>query len=163
MIRVREILVSIIQVYNHRLYFYLRKVVLNKKNFKAYRMICLGIIKFIESYHNSYIGITMDEGTEFKSLPIFPHGLNGIVIHHKARIGNRCMIMQQVTIGGTTNENGPIAAIIGDNCFLGAGCKILGEVKIGNNVKIGANAVVLDDIPDNCTAVGIPARIVKRG
>ena len=71
--------------------------------------------------------------------------------------------MQQVTIGGTTNENGPIAAIIGDNCFLGAGCKILGEVKIGNNVKIGANAVVLDDIPDNCTAVGIPARIVKRG
>ena len=52
-------------------------------------------------------------------------------------------------------------AVIGNDVLLGAGCKILGSVKIGNNVKIGANAVVLNDIPDNLTAVGIPAKIVN--
>ena len=52
------------------------------------------------------------------------------------------------------------AAIIGDNCIIGAGAKIIGNVKIGNNVKIGANAVVVKDIPDNCTAVGVPAKII---
>jgi len=54
------------------------------------------------------------------------------------------------------------SAIIGDNVLIGAGVKILGGVNIGNNVKIGANAVVVKDIPDNCTAVGIPARIVSK-
>ena len=158
----RELVVSIIQVYNHKLYFYLRNIVLNKENFKIFRVFALLIIKFLESYHNSYIGLTLEEGAIFKGIPVFPHMLNGIVIHHKAIIGRNCIIQHQVTIAGTTNESGPVAAIIGDDCLLGAGCKIIGDVKIGNNVKIGANAVVTKDLPDNCTAVGIPAYIVSK-
>lgn len=89
--------------------------------------------------------------------PLLPHGLNGIIISEKARIGSNVIIFQQVTIGG--NEQG--APAIGDNCMIGAGAKIIGKVRIGSNVKIGANAVVVSDIPDNATAVGVPAIVVK--
>ena len=83
------------------------------------------------------------------------HGI-GIVLHQDTVIGERTVIYQNVTVG---NAGGPK---IGADCILGAGCVILGNIKIGNNVKIGANAVVLQDVPDNCTAVGVPARIIKR-
>lgn len=82
------------------------------------------------------------------------HGL-GIVIHHNAEIGDGTVIYQNVTIG----VKGPK---IGKNCILGTGCVILGDIRIGDNVKIGANAVVLEDIPDNCTVVGVPGRIIKK-
>lgn len=85
---------------------------------------------------------------------------HGIVIHQKSKIGKGTVIYQNVCIGG---RNGKGGAIIGERCVLGAGCCILGEITIGNDVKIGANAVVLEDVPDNCTVVGIPAKIVKRG
>lgn len=83
---------------------------------------------------------------------------HGIVFNHKLHIGAGTIIYQNVTLGGLKGKHGPI---IGRNCIIGAGAVILGEVKIGNNVHIGANAVVLKDIPDNCTAVGVPAKIVK--
>lgn len=83
---------------------------------------------------------------------------HGIVIHQKSTIGQGTVIYQNVCIGGRNGQGG---AIIGEKCVLGAGCCILGEIKIGNNVKIGANAVVLEDVPDNCTVVGIPAKIVR--
>lgn len=73
--------------------------------------------------------------------------------------GGTC-VQHCVTIGDL-NAGGPVP-VIGRNCFIGARAIILGNVHIGNNVKIGAGAVVLEDIPDNCTAVGIPARIIKR-
>jgi serine O-acetyltransferase len=87
-----------------------------------------------------------------------PH-YHGIVIHQDTVIGDGTSIFQNVTIGGGNSGYG---AIIGNNCIIGAGACILGRVHIGNNVKIGANAVVLDDIPDNCTVVGIPGRIIKK-
>lgn len=83
---------------------------------------------------------------------------HGIVIHQNSKIGAKTIIYQNVCIGG---RNGSGGAIIGQNCILGAGSCVLGNIKIGNNVKIGANAVVLKDIPDNCTAVGVPAQIVN--
>ena len=67
------------------------------------------------------------------------------------------MIMQQVTIGELSDG---LAPVIGSRVYIGAGAKILGKVIIGNGVRIGANAVVLCDVPDNSTAVGIPARII---
>ena len=87
-----------------------------------------------------------------------PHPI-GIVINGKAKIGNYCTIMQQVTIGNKLNDNK--VPIIGDNVFIGAGVKILGDIKIGNNVIIGANAVVTKNIPDNCIVAGIPAKVIK--
>lgn len=83
------------------------------------------------------------------------HGI-GIVIHQSSEIGKGTKIYQNVTVG--SGEFGPR---IGENCILGAGCCILGDIVIGNNVHVGANAVVLNDVPDNCTVVGVPARIVK--
>ncbi|MBP5617217.1 MAG: hypothetical protein J6X06_05480 [Elusimicrobiaceae bacterium] len=83
-----------------------------------------------------------------------PHGM-GIVLHQNSVIGERTIIYQNVTVG---NAGGPR---IGSDCILGAGCVILGDIKLGNNCKIGANAVVLKDIPENCTAVGVPARIIE--
>lgn len=88
----------------------------------------------------------------------FVHNGLGVVIHEEAQIGKYNKIMQNVTIGG---RNGRGAPIIGDYCFIGAGACILGDIKIGNNVMIGANSVILKDIPDNVVVVGIPGEIKK--
>ena len=84
------------------------------------------------------------------------HGL-GVVIHKDAKIGKDCIIRQNVTIAG---GNGGVP-VIGDRVELNAGAVVVGPVRIGNNVRIGANAVVNSDIPDNCTAVGLPAKPVR--
>ena len=85
-----------------------------------------------------------------------PHP-NGVVIHHKAKIGPNCLIFQQVTIG---TRAGSMPPVIGGHVDIGAGAKILGNVHIGDHARIGANAVVLTDVPAGMTAVGIPAVIV---
>ena len=99
-------------------------------------------------------------GPIFSDKPYMPHGLKGIVVSDKAKIGNNATIFQQVTIG--VKEFGGNAPTIKDNVLIGAGAKVLGDIVIGNNVKIGANAVVVSDVPDNCTVVGIPAKIISR-
>ncbi len=87
------------------------------------------------------------------------YGGLGTVIHPRAVIGDNVVVGTGVTIGGTTkNYEVPV---IGENTFISNGAKILGPIKIGKNCVIGANAVVLMDIPDNCLAVGVPARIAK--
>jgi len=86
-----------------------------------------------------------------------PHPV-GIVIHPDTRIGANCMILQQVTIG--TNGRDGLVPEIGAHVFIGAGAKLLGGIKVGVHARIGANAVVLCDVPEFALAVGIPARIV---
>ena len=88
---------------------------------------------------------------------MLPHP-NGVVIHEEACIGDDCMIMQQVTIGMIGEAEVPT---IGNRVYIGAGAKIIGKLAIGDGARIGANAVVVSDIPPKCTAVGIPARIVR--
>lgn len=85
------------------------------------------------------------------------HGL-GIVIHPRAVIGKKCKIFQHVTIGSRYGADPPV---IGDRVYIGEKSSVLGRVRIGNNVKIGAHSLVLTDLPDNCVAVGCPAKIVK--
>jgi serine O-acetyltransferase len=89
----------------------------------------------------------------------FNHLGMGIIISPAAVIGNNVKINQHVTIGGNGEGGCPIVC---DNAYIGAGAKVLGPVRIGNGAKIGANAVVLCDVPDGMTAVGIPARIVQK-
>jgi serine O-acetyltransferase len=74
-------------------------------------------------------------------------------------IGRNCWINQQVTIGFKDDSHGPI---IGDGVTINAGAKVIGPIRVGNNVTIGANAVVVKDVPDDCVVVGIPAYIVRR-
>lgn len=87
---------------------------------------------------------------------LLPHP-NGIVIHPGARIGPNCMIFQQVTIG---TRKGEMVPVIGCHVDIGAGAKILGGVHIGDHARIGANAVVIKDVPSGRTAVGISASII---
>ena len=105
--------------------------------------------------HNSFIPASCEigEGTSFGYKGI------GVVVHSRARIGKNCLIAQNVTIGGRSgHEEVPI---IGDNCYIGAGAKVLGPFKVGDNSRIAANAVVLSEIPPEATAVGVPARVVR--
>jgi serine O-acetyltransferase len=87
---------------------------------------------------------------------LIPHP-NGIVIHREANIGPNCLIFQQVTIG---SANGSLPPTIGGHVDIGAGAKVLGNINISNHAKIGANAVVLIDVPTGKTAIGIPAKII---
>lgn len=89
------------------------------------------------------------------------HG-TGVVIGETTEIGDDCTIYQGVTLGGTGKDQGKRHPTLGNHVMVGAGAKVLGPIRIGNNVRIAAGAVVLTDIPDNCTAVGIPARVVRR-
>lgn len=90
-----------------------------------------------------------------------PHQGLGVVIGPNVVIGDSVTIFQNVTLGAKANGEKYKAPIIGDNVMSGAGACILGSIKVGNNVKIGANSVVLTDIPDNCVAVGALAQIKK--
>lgn len=83
----------------------------------------------------------------------------GIVIHKRCIIGKNCHISQNVTLGGTSGIYE--VPVLGDNVFVGAGANILGPVHIGNNATIGSGAVVINDIPENAVAVGVPAKVVK--
>lgn len=88
---------------------------------------------------------------------ILPHP-NGVVVHSDAVIGDDCLIQQQVTIGQLADPDAPV---IGSGVYIGAGAKVLGKVVIGDRARIGANAVVLCDVPAGWSAVGVPARLIS--
>ena len=98
--------------------------------------------------------------TEIGEGTVIAYGGIGVVIHKDAVIGRNCVIESNVTIGGKSKN--PIVPVIGDNVLIGTGAVILGPVHIGDNASIGAGAVVVNDVPENCVAVGVPARIIKR-
>lgn len=153
-------IVCIVQHYNPKKYWDRREIVVDpkKKVPKLIKLWYLFYIKRCDAYNNASMGTDLNQGASFKTRPTCPHGLNGIIVHMKAQIGANCTIYHQVTIASSKGGT----PVIGDNVLIGSGAKILGGVHIGNNVKIGANAVVVHDIPDNCTVVGVPARIVKK-
>lgn len=94
------------------------------------------------------MGTDLNHGAVFETVPRLPHGLNGIIISPDAYIGRNCTIFHQVTIGNDYH-NVDHAPVIGDNVTIYPGAKIVGKVRIGNNVKIGANCVVVHDVPDS--------------
>lgn len=114
--------------------------------------------KLIYRFMQIFLGCTIPYSVEMGGGVTIAH-FHGIVIHHLCKIGAGTVIYQNVTLGGRNGKPGPE---IGENCVIGAGACILGKIKIGNNVNVGANAVVLESVPDNCTVVGVPARIIKR-
>ncbi len=106
-------------------------------------------------------GIEIHPGATIGKGLMIDHGM-GVVIGETAEIGDNCTIYQGVTLGGTGKDVGKRHPTLGNNVMVGAGAKVLGPFHIGDNSKIAANAVVLEEIPENCTAVGIPAKIVRK-
>lgn len=163
--KIIKYLLSKIQHYDEEIYWTVREKVIDEKNQIniIQKLFYLYKIKKMDAYNNASMGTDLNKGAIFKSRPILPHGLNGIIISHHAKIGRNCTIFQQVTIGDDT-KNRKNAPTIGDNCMIGAGAKIIGKIYIGNNVKIGTGCIVWFDIPDNATVVtDKPRVIVKNG
>jgi serine O-acetyltransferase len=106
-------------------------------------------------------GIEIHPGAQIGKSFFIDHGM-GVVIGETAEVGNDVTMYHGVTLGGTTWEKGKRHPTIGNNVVMGAGAKILGPVKIGDNTRIGANSVVIHDIPPNSIVVGIPGKVVFR-
>jgi serine O-acetyltransferase len=118
------------------------------------------IYKFLFKVVQIVTGIELPCEVEVGNHFVIDH-FGGIVISGYAKFGDNCRIRNGVVVG-LKNIDEPCAPTIGNNVDIGAGAKLLGNIKIGNNVVIGANAVVLTDVPDNSIAVGVPAVIKKR-
>jgi serine O-acetyltransferase len=116
----------------------------------------------ISQFAKMVTGIEIHPGATIGKGLVIDHG-SGVVIGETAEIGDNCTLYQGVTLGGTGKDVGKRHPTLGNNVMIGAGAKVLGPFKIGDNVKIASNAVVLEEIPADSTAVGIPARVVKRG
>ena len=146
--------------YNHERYWKMKAKLCNPRTSKILRCYYLYMLKRSDAFNSATLGHRINGGSIWKSAPILPHGIKGIFITDKAKIGKNTKIYQQVTIGiNKEDENGPI---IGDNCFIGAGAKIIGNIRIGNNVKIGANCVVFEDVPENATVVLNRPRVIVK-
>lgn len=136
-------------IMNHRLaHFFYRK----KRFFLA---------RWISHISRHLTGIEIHPGAKIGKGVFIDHG-SGIVIGETAEVGDNVTIYQGVTLGGTGKEKGKRHPTIGNNVTISAGANVLGSFRIGNNVKIGAGSVVLKAVPDNCTVVGVPGRIVVR-
>ena len=105
-------------------------------------------------------GIEIHPGATIGKGLVIDHG-SGVVIGETAEIGNNCTLYQGVTLGGTGKHTGKRHPTLGDNVMVGSGAKVLGPFTVGDGAKIASNAVVLEAVPDNATAVGVPARVVR--
>jgi serine O-acetyltransferase len=105
-------------------------------------------------------GIEIHPGAKIGRKLFIDHGM-GIVFGETTEIGDNCTIYHGVTLGGTGKDSGKRHPTLGNNVLIGAGAKVLGPVYIGDNVRIGAGSVVLGNLPANCTAVGVPAEVVR--
>lgn len=118
------------------------------------------IARLISQLSRNFTGIEIHPGAKIGKGLFIDHGM-GIVIGETAEIGDNCTIYQNVTLGGTGKDKGKRHPTIGNNVLIGCGAKVLGPFSVGDNSKIAANAVVLSEVPENSTCVGVPARIVR--
>ena len=118
------------------------------------------LARWISQASRHRTGIEIHPGATIGKRLVIDHGM-GIVIGETAEIGDDCLIYHGVTLGGTGKDVGKRHPTIGNNVLIGTGAKVLGPITVGDGSRVAANAVVLKDIPENSTAVGSPARVVK--
>ena len=118
------------------------------------------LARFVSQRSRRKTGIEIHPGAKIGKRLVIDHGM-GIVIGETAEIGDDCLIYHGVTLGGTGKDTGKRHPTIGNNVLIGAGAKVLGPILVGDNSRIAANSVVLKEIPEDSTAVGIPAKVVK--
>lgn len=114
------------------------------------------IARLISQLSRFFTGIEIHPGAKIGKGLFIDHGM-GVVIGETTEIGDNVVIYHQVTLGGTGKDIGKRHPTVGNNVIIGAGAKVLGPISIGDNAKIGANSVVLRDVPNDSTTVGIPA------
>ena len=118
------------------------------------------LARTISQWSRFWTGIEIHPGAKIGRRLVIDHGM-GIVIGETAEVGDDCLIYHGVTLGGTGKDQGKRHPTIGNNVLLSTGSKVLGPFKVGDGARIAPNAVVLKEIPENATAVGVPARVVR--
>ena len=119
------------------------------------------LARLISQISRFFTGIEIHPGAKIGRGLVIDHGM-GVVIGETAEIGDDVLLYHGVTLGGTGKDKGKRHPTLGNNVVIGAGAKVLGPIYIGSNSKVGANSVVLKDVPEGATAVGIPAKnIIK--
>ena len=118
------------------------------------------LARWISQTTKFFTGIEIHPGATIGRRLVIDHG-TGIVIGETAEIGDDCLLYQGVTLGGTGKDKGKRHPTLGNNVMVGSGAKVLGPFKVGDNARIAANSVVLREVPENATVVGVPGRVVK--
>ena len=158
-LNLKKLIILFVSGYNEAAFWKLKRKCCSASNiiFKAH---------YLRRYNQQSLkfGAYVGYNARFYDIPTFPHSLFGVFISDLATIGRNCVIFQHVTIGSNSikDSKGQGAPIIGDNCYIGVGAKIIGNIRIGNNVRIGANCVVTKDVPANHTVVLSSPRLIKR-
>lgn len=118
------------------------------------------IARLISQITRMFTGVEIHPGASIGRRLVIDHG-TGIVIGETARIGDDCLLYQGVTLGGTGKDIGKRHPTLGNNVMVGSGAKVLGPFNVGDNARIAANSVVLREVPENATVVGVPGRVVR--
>ena len=143
------------------LYPSFRVMIQYRKAHKLYQNGHYFLARWISQRAARKTGIEIHPGAQIGKGLFINHG-NGVIIGETAIIGDNVTLYQGVTLGGTGKETGKRHPTLRDNVMVSAGAKVIGSFTIGENSKIGAGSVVLEEVPPNCTVVGVPGRIVKR-
>ena len=125
-----------------------------------YRHHRFGMARWVSQLGRFFTGVEIHPGATIGRGLFIDHGM-GVVIGETAEVGDYCTLYQGVTLGGTGKDKGKRHPTLGNHVMVGAGAKILGPVEIGDHAKVGANALVLINVPPYATAVGVPARVVR--
>lgn len=126
-----------------------------------YRAGFIFVARVISQIARWLTGIEIHPGAKIGKGLFIDHGM-GVVIGETSIIGDNVTLFQGVTLGGTGKQKGKRHPTLGSNVVVGAGAKVLGDIRIGDNVSVGANAVVIKDVPSNTTVVGVPGRIARQ-
>ncbi len=137
----------------------LHALILHRVAHKLYNMKIALIPRIISGISRLMTGIEIHPGARIGRRFFIDHGM-GVVIGETTIIGNDVLIYQGVTLGGTGKETGKRHPTLKNHIVIGSGAKVLGNITLGNNVRVGAGSVVITDVPDDSTVVGIPGRIV---
>ncbi len=119
-----------------------------------------GLSRWLSTKSRKRFGVEIHPAAQIGRRFLIDHGM-GIVVGETTIIGDDCMIYQGVTLGGTGKETGKRHPTLGNNVVVGVGARVLGNIMLGDNVKVGGGAVVVHDVPHDCTVVGVPGHVVR--
>merc|ERR1712159_786572 len=121
----------------------------------------MGLPRLLSHFTRFFTGVEIHPGARIGNGVFIDHGM-GVVIGETSEIGNRCLLYQGVTLGGTGKDSGKRHPTLEENVVVGAGAKVLGAIQVGTNTRIGAGSVVVKNVEKNSTVVGIPGRVVHQ-